>query len=369
MQIRTFQLERYFAKYEFSAPYLLCASDCRSMSIGDLLDMEPGSEDKFKKLWLGYTESAGDPALTEQIAALYSDITPEQILVHSGAEEAIFNTMNVLLEKGDHIIVHYPCYQSLMEIAKAIGCDVTLWETHSHNQWALDLDFLKDHIRSNTRLVIINTPHNPTGYLMPRADMDEVTKLSRQHGFVVFSDEVYRLLEYDARDRLPSICEIDENGLGLGVMSKAFGLAGLRIGWIATRNRDLYQKLAAFKDYTTICNSAPSEFLAAMALRNKQQILGNNLTLIKNNLAALDEFFQKYSDYFTWQPPRAGPIAFPGLRHGDIDAFCHELVSKAGVLLLPGTLYDRSCSNFRIGFGRADMPDCLSKFDEYLQTL
>ncbi len=323
--------------------------------------------DKFKKLWLGYTESAGDPALTEQIAALYSDITPEQILVHSGAEEAIFNTMNVLLEKGDHIIVHYPCYQSLMEIAKAIGCDVTLWETHSHNQWALDLDFLKDHIRSNTRLVIINTPHNPTGYLMPRADMDEVAKLSRQHGFVVFSDEVYRESEFHEEDRLPAACDFGEHAVSLGVMSKTYGLPGLRIGWIATRNAAVYDGMAALKDYTTICNSAPSEFLAELALHHRKALVERNLGIIADNLKVLDRFFERHAARFSWQRPQAGSIGFPRLLGQDVEAFCEDLVNSAGVLLLPGTLYGDDGNHFRIGFGRRNMPEAIGRLEQFLQ--
>ncbi|MDD2391278.1 MAG: aminotransferase class I/II-fold pyridoxal phosphate-dependent enzyme [Desulfobacterales bacterium] len=367
MQIEPFKLERYFAEYEFNAPHLLCCSDCESLSIGDVLDMEPGAEDELKKLWLGYTQSKGAPLLREQIAALYPGISPDQILVHTGAEEAIFNTMNAVLQKGDHVIVHYPCYQSLMEVAASLGCETTLWKTYEHSDWALDLAVLKKNIRPNTRLVVINCPHNPTGYVMASDAFAELVELSQKHGFMIFSDEVYRFLEYDAQDRLPSICEVDDRGVALGVMSKAFGLAGLRIGWIATRNRQAYEKIASFKDYTTICNSAPAEFLSMIALKHKNRILSRNLNRLKNNLAALNRFFQKYPDMFQWTAPKAGPIAFPSLRKGAVDQFCHDLVTRAGVLLLPGTLYDASCPNFRIGFGRANMVKCLRKFDDYLQ--
>ena len=272
MKIEPFRLERYFAKYEFNAPYLLSSSDCESITIRELLDMQSGSDEEFMQQKLGYTESEGAPLLRENIAGLYSNMKPSEILVHTGAEEAIFNAMNVILGQGDHVIVHYPCYQSLMEVATAIGAEVTLWKGDQAQNWRLDLEVLKDHIRTNTKLVVLNCPHNPTGYLMPANEFEELVTLSQKHGFIIFSDEVYRGLEYDDQDRLPALGDIDDRGISLGVMSKTYGLPGLRIGWIATRNKKLYQQLAGFKDYTTICNSAPSEFLSTIALQHESKI-------------------------------------------------------------------------------------------------
>jgi aspartate/methionine/tyrosine aminotransferase len=368
MHIEPFRLERYFAKYEFNAPFLLSCSDCESVSIRELLDMQPGSDEEFMQLKLGYTESEGASLLREQIAGIYTHIAPQDILVHTGAEEAIFNFMNVILNKGDHIIVHYPCYQSLMEVATAIGAGVTPWKGDPANGWRLDLDDLKDLIRPNTKLVVINCPHNPTGFLMPANEFGELVNLSQKHGFIIFSDEVYRFLEYDEQDRLPAICEVDDQSISLGVMSKTYGLPGLRIGWIATRNKKLYQKMAGFKDYTTICNSAPAEYLSTIALRNESKLRKKNLEIIRRNLALLDRFFEKHGQLFTWKPPKAGPIAFPLFNGGNIEKFCHNLVTQAGVLLVPGTIYDPSYSNFRIGFGRANLANCVQNFDEYLQT-
>ena len=142
MQINPFRLERYFAKYEFKAPYLLCASDCESMTIAELFRMEKDAAAQFEQLWLGYGESAGHPDLRAAIASLYTDTSADEILVHTGAEEAIFIAMNVLLKKGDHVIVHSPCYRSLKEVAVAIGCRLTLWEADPQRDWSLDIDVL-----------------------------------------------------------------------------------------------------------------------------------------------------------------------------------------------------------------------------------
>jgi aspartate/methionine/tyrosine aminotransferase len=370
MKLSDFKLERYFARHEFKAPYLLCCSDCESLSVKDLLALEPGAADALQNLWLGYTESSGHPDLREAISTLYRCISPDQVLVHTGAEEAIFNFMNVALEPDDHIIVHEPAYQSLAEVARSIGCRITPWTTDPAQNWRLDLNFLKDHLQPNTRVVVINCPHNPTGYLMSRNEFEDLIDLSREHGFIIFSDEVYRHLEYDPETRLPALCDRDDRGVSLGVMSKSFGLAGLRIGWIASRNRDLVNRMAAFKDYTTICNSAPSEYLATVALRHKDPIIERNLTLIKENLSRLRTFFNRHQDRLRWLPPPAGPIAFPEwLGANTVEDFCRDLLEKTGVLLLPGTLYRGNFQNFRIGFGRKNLPECIERFETYLDRL
>jgi aspartate/methionine/tyrosine aminotransferase len=201
---------------------------------------------------------------------------------------------------------------------------------------------------------------------MPQDEFEELAALSRRHGFVVFSDEVYRFLEYDERHRLPGVCEIDDRGVSLGVMSKSLGLAGLRIGWIVTRNQRLYDQMAAFKDYTTICNSAPSEFLSTIALKNREQLLERNLRIIQKNLEILDPFFARHSDRFDWIRPNAGPIAFPSYKGGNVEQFCHDLFEQAGVLLLPGTLYDPSYRNFRIGFGRKNLPAGIQQLESFV---
>ncbi len=366
MNIPPFKLERYFAKYEFSTRYLLCSSDCESMSAGELLALEAGSEELFRQHWLGYTESQGAPSLRREICRIYATIQPDQILVHSGAEEAIFLFMNAVLQAGEHVVVHSPCYQSLAEIARSLGCEVTPWQARESRAWALDVDELRQLIRSNTRAVILNTPHNPTGYLMSQVDFTEVNRLTRKHGIYLFSDEVYREMEYMVEERLPAACDVNDMAVSLGVLSKTYGLAGLRIGWIATRNTNVFQKMVQMKDYTTICNSAPSEFLAELALRKRDKLVRRNLEIIRANLRILDDFFTRHQDLFAWQPPRAGSIAFPRFLGGDIDNFCDGLVREAGVLLLPGTQYDDHENHFRIGFGRRNMPQAVQHLEEFL---
>ncbi|MEP7285841.1 MAG: aminotransferase class I/II-fold pyridoxal phosphate-dependent enzyme [Chloroflexota bacterium] len=368
MKIAPFALERYFAKYEFEVPYLLCSSDCESVSIQSLLDLEPGAQDHFHAQWLGYTDSQGSPELRGEIANLYDKTNADQILVFAGAEEAIFVYMNAMLDPGDHIIVHTPCYQSLIEVATAIGCEVTAWQTIERDQWELDVDLLRRSIKLNTKAIVFNCPHNPTGYLMSHDKQRQIVEIAREHNLLIFSDEVYRFLELNAEDTLPATCDLYDQAVSLGVMSKTFGLAGLRIGWIATQNRDIQAQLATFKDYTTICNSAPSEFLSSLALRHRDVLVQRNLDIIRFNLNILDDFFARHVDLFNWSRPKAGSTAFPKLKIGrNIDEFCSDLVQRKGVMLLPGTCYGITEPHFRIGFGRANLPEAVAKFEEYLQ--
>ncbi len=362
-----FKLERYFAPYEHTVKYLLCSSDCESLSIAELLAMEPDAQAQFQQHWLGYTEYEGAPGLRREISRIYTHIQPEQTLVFSGAEEAIYWFMQAVLTAGDHIIVHTPCYQSLAEVARGIGAQVTPWVAHESAAWAVDLDELRNAIRPNTRAIVVNTPHNPTGYLMPAAQFAELHRIADQHGIVVFCDEVYRESEYELADRLPASCDLSPNAVSLGVMSKTYGLAGLRIGWVATRNRAVFERMAQLKDYSTICNAAPSEFLAELALRHRVVITQRNLDIIQKNLVLLDGFFARHSNMMSWQRPKAGTIAFPHLIGHDVASFCHNLVTQSGVLLLPGTLYDDRDNHFRIGFGRKNMREALAVLEQFIE--
>lgn len=366
MNLHPFKLERYFAKYEFNTEFLLCSSDCEAMSIADLLQLEEGAAEKFQHVWLGYTESLGSHALRKEIAKIYETIQPEDVLVHTGAEEAIYLFMLATLKQGDHVIVHSPCYQSLTEVAKSIGCDVSLWLAREENNWALDLDELKILLRPKTKVVVVNTPHNPTGYLMSHADFETVNRFAQENNLLLFFDEVYRESEYNSSTRLPSACDMGEYAVSLGVTSKTYGLAGLRIGWIATKNKKIYQNMASLKDYTTICNSAPGEFLAEVAMRNREKLIERNLGIIKSNLENVDGLFTRHPSLFSWVCPQAGSMGFPKLLRGDIEEFCDKVVREAGVLLLPGTMYDNTGNHFRVGLGRKNLPQAVERLEDYL---
>jgi aspartate/methionine/tyrosine aminotransferase len=380
---KPFALERFFARHEFSARYLLCSSDCESMPVRELLAMAGGKEtgdplSRLLDLRLGYTETRGAPGLRAAISEHHDGLSPDAVIVHSGAEEAILNLCLAILSPGDRVVVNHPCYQSLAEIPRALGCEVIPWafrETPARavsgpgdaGRWALDPDELPALSAGKAKLIMLNLPHNPTGALPAKAELEAIIAYARQTGAVLFIDEVYRRLELDQSKRLPSACEAYENGVSLDVLSKHSGLAGLRIGWLASRRTDILDAVAVVKDYNSICSSAPSEFLAEIAVRNMEMIAAKNRALVAGNIALLDKFFARHAGFARWTPPQAGSIAFPQLCDGsDSEILAERLVAESGVLLLPGKYYGYNPSYFRIGFGRANMPEALGKLEQWL---
>ena len=366
MRLPDFRLERYFARWEFRAGHLLCASDVEGYRLDELLHLaDAESRGLWRDLKLGYTESPGHPLLRREIAQLYQQIEPDQVLVFSGAEEAIFVLSNVLLGPQDHAVVTWPGYQSLYEVARSTGAAVDLWPLR-RSDWGLDLSELRKLLKPSTRAIVVNFPHNPTGALPDASIFRGIAAAAVEKGCHLLSDEVYRFLEYNPAERLPAAADLCDRGVSIGVMSKAFALAGLRIGWIATRDMDLLRRAAAFKDYTTICASAPSEILAIIALRARDRILARNRTLIASNLERLDRFFADWAHAFTWVRPRAGSVGFPRILGGiPADTFCEELIESEGVLLLPGSAFEITGEHFRIGLGRADLPEALARLERF----
>jgi aspartate/methionine/tyrosine aminotransferase len=370
VRLTDFALERYFARWEFAVDYLLCASDVQGYPMAELLTLaDPEARAMWDDLTLGYTESTGHPLLKREIAARYDGLEADDVLVFAGAEEAIFCLVNTLVGPGDHAIVTWPGYQSLYEVARAAGADVTLHELREDADWAIDLDRLRAQLTPETRLIVVNAPHNPTGMLPDRETFDGLVELAEEAGAYLLMDEVYRDLEYDPADRLPAGAEALERGISLGVMSKSFALAGLRIGWLATRDRDLLARCSGFKDYTTICSSAPSEVLALIALRAADTVLARSRAIVAANLEVVDAFFEDWADRFAWVRPRAGSVGFPRLTVPGvtIDDWAADLVETEGVLLLPGSQFAFGGNHFRLGLGRTDLPDALQRLARHAE--
>ena len=368
MQIADFALERFFARWEFDVRYLLCASDLEAYPMRELLELaDADTRQLWEGLTLGYTESAGHPLLREELAGLYETVEPEEVLTFTGAEEAIFLAMHALLGAGDHAVVVWPSYQSLHEVGRSTGAEITLLPLEPRS-WSLDVGAVAAALRPSTRVVVVNFPHSPTGALLERADMQRLIELTESRGVTLFSDEVYRYLELDAGTRLPAAVDRGSRTLSMGVLSKAFALAGLRVGWIATHDASLRQRITALKDYTTICGSAPSEILALVALRARDRVLARSRRLIETNLPQLDGFFARFAEHFEWVRPRGGSVAFPRLRSDEpeaIDRFCDALVEAEQVLLAPGSVFGHPGNHFRIGFGRANMPVALERLEAF----
>lgn len=363
-----FKLERYFAKYEFKAPYLLSCSDCEPLTLKELRELSDEQSNKLlDDLWLGYTESQGSPLLRKEIAKLYDSVKPEEVLTAVPAE-GIFLALNSFLKEGDHVIAPFPAYQTLYEYAQVNGCNVTLWKPDPKT-WKFSIDDVRKAIKDNTRLIVINFPHNPTGAMITNDELHELVELAREKGIYIFSDEMYRFLEHDSKDRLDCVGEIYEKGAALCGLSKTFGAPGLRAGWIVTKNAEWFKKMAALKDFTSICSSAPSEVMAIMILRIRDKLIQRNLEIIKNNSALLADFCKRYPDMFSVVLPKAASLCFVEYKgSGTIEDFAQKLIDKKGVMILPSSVYDYPGPYFRVGLGRKDMPEVLSKVEDFINN-
>ncbi|MFJ9608095.1 aminotransferase class I/II-fold pyridoxal phosphate-dependent enzyme [Kitasatospora sp. NPDC101176] len=368
-----FRLETHFSRWEFTARHHLTASDAQTMTMAELLALAgPEDREAWDTLALGYTETFGDPGLRRAIAGTYEQVDADDVICFGGAQEGLNLAMQVLLEPGDHAVVLTPNYQSAETIPLSL-CEVTGVALDAARDWALDLDAVEAALRPNTRVVSVNFPNNPTGKVIDAADFTRLAQLCEEHGIRLFSDEVYRGLERDRARALPQAADLSERALSLNVTSKALGLPGLRIGWIACRDAELRSRLERAKHYTTICNSAPSEVLARIALNNRERILERNRAIIAENVPQFDAFFAEFADLFEWRAPDGGCVAYPRYLGADgVEEFCTALVEQAGVLLLPAGIFRSELTptpvdRFRIGLGRRDPAPALAAFADWLR--
>ncbi len=363
MEIKSFKLERYFAIHEFSAKYLLSSSDCDGCSVKEVLACaNEGELEMWDQLMLGYTESTGHPLLKEAILKHYAPIhSSDNVLVGSPGELA-FILMNVLLTSKDHAIVVSPSYQSLYEVARSVGCELSFWKPKEEN-WHFSLADLKSLIKVNTKLIVINFPQNPTGAMLTNEELTELVAIAREKGIYIYSDEMYRGLDLsEAYANMLPLADIYEKGISLWGMAKSFALAGLRIGWFVSQDADLLRRIVAFKDYLSICSSAPSEILSMIALNNASHFINPNIEKIRANLSAFERYFHSGQSLFSrFIAPKAGSVAFlPISTEGTAVAFSDALVQNTGIMTVPSEMFDYEGKFLRIGFGRKNFQQILS---------
>ncbi|WP_075342073.1 aminotransferase class I/II-fold pyridoxal phosphate-dependent enzyme [Tenacibaculum agarivorans] len=366
MKIEDFKLERYFAKHEFTAKYLLSSSDCDGYELQYLLDIASKEELKlWNELKLGYTESEGNPTLRNAILQYYKNKTIDNVVVATPGE-LNFISMNVLLNKHDHVITVSPCYQSLSEVVTSIGCELSFWKPDP-TTWEFNVDDLAQLITKKTKLIILNFPHNPTGSYITQQQLLDIVTLARKNDLYLFSDEMYHKLVLQDYEELPPVTDIYEKGISLWGTSKTFGLAGLRTGWLVSQDTSFLKKVVSFKDYLSICNSAPSEILSIIALNHIDQFVIPNLTKIKNNITLFNDFIATQSVISSFIPPKSGSTSFVKL---NIDCsaleFSNTLVESTGIMTVPSEMFEYEGKYIRIGFGRRNFAEILPKLGEYL---
>lgn len=367
-----FRLEVFLGTWEFAARHHLTASDAESTTVGELLALEPGARERLLDLRLEYVPTWGGDALRDAIASTYDGLTADDVLAFAGAEEALFWALAELLGPGDHAVVTVPNYQSMESIPLATGAAVDGLVLRPENGFVPDPDELVRLLRPTTKLVCLNFPNNPTGAVPKRDDFVAMVRACDARGIRVFSDEVYRGLELDASRTLPQAAELSERALSLGVTSKAYGLPGLRVGWLASRDRALLGRLERRKHYTSICNAGPSELLATIALRHGAELKRRCRAILAENVALATTFFAAHADRFAFAPPTGGVVCFPRwLGKEGVEAFTAAVLRDEGVVLLPASLYLSQLGTvtpdrFRLGLGRRSFPAGLEALERWL---
>ncbi len=368
---RDLALATFLSSQHHRTEHHLSASECETMAIGELLALaDPEDAARWATLRLGYTDPLGAPWLRSAAASGYEGAAEADIVCFAGAQEALYASMHALLSPGDHAIVVLPSYQSIETLALGL-CDVSGVALDPASGWSLDIDLVAAAVRPATRVIAISFPNNPTGKQLERDRYDALVALCRRHGIWLLSDEVYRLTERDLLRRLPTAADRYERGVSLGVLSKAYGLPGLRIGWVACRDRALLGRVAAIRQYLSTCSAGPSEVLACIALKAAPVILARNRALTEANLQRLLAFFARHPALFDCVEPEGGMVCFPRWRGaGDVDGFVARM-AEAGVLLLPASVFRsdllaQPADRFRVGFGRSSFAAGLDAMERAL---
>lgn len=351
-----FQLERWFVEFEFvSGIRNLTASAPYNVTTKELLELEDReTTSRYLELDLGYVEALGGANLRQAVTGLYTTLKPEDILITSGASEALFLLTLSLLKSGANIVVEEPGYDSLPGVAKALGVEVRKLPLRMEDGWRPNLDQLAQLIDEKTRLIYLVHPHNPTGSTLRLEEMHVLAHMADRVGAQLVIDEVFRMIALDG-EPTPSIVDVVENALSIGDMSKPWGLGGLRIGWLASHNHKLLRRLSEVRDYTTISSTAPGEFLAEIALRHSSEIIQPRLITARINREQLTKAIAQANALsqgsLSWQRPAASYTAFLQLPFPTED-FCRHLALERLIFLLPGSVFGPAYSNFiRIGLG------------------
>ena len=351
-----FRLERWFVEFEF-VPGIrnLTASGPYDATTQEVLALEDeGTTERYLNLGLGYIENPGRESLRQTVSSLYTTLKAEDIQITSGASEALFLLTWSLMEPGANIVVEEPCYENLPGVASALGFEVRRLPLRMEDGWRPNLEQFARLIDEKTRLIYLVHPHNPTGSTLQVEEMQAIARMAERVGALVVNDELFRLIALDG-EPTPSIIDVAENAICIGDMTKPWGLGGLRIGWIASHNHQLLQRVSEARDYSTMCSSAPGEFLAEVALRHASQLIAPRLTAARANRERLAQAIALAKAHFqglpAWQHPQASYTAFVQLPF-PAEPFCRHLALERRILLLPGSVFGPAYENFiRVGLG------------------
>ena len=379
-----FQLKSFFSnEIAVRSKGTISPSYADLMTVAELLALEPAAQAAYLGQTLGYTRANGSVALREAIAD-YSNhqnraavqatqLTEQQITITSGSDEAIFVVMDAWLSEqpsehsSTHVIVHTPIYQSLLTLPQKYGAQVSEWPAEESDGWRPSLEKLRSLLRPNTRMIVVNFPHNPTGWHPEPSYTRELLALVEAKGILLVADEVYAGLRLAEQTQFECLAGLSPQALSLGSMSKAFAMPGVRIGWIATQNRDFLTRAARLHQYLNTYPAQPSEFLAELALRHADQILARNCAIAQANYSILEALLDGVPQLISWHKPIAGVVCYPRWLGGASTlALSEQFLQATGWLIAPSARFLAGDHHFRVGFGTRGFATWLPALREFL---
>ena len=373
MKIATFKVEEWMNLNETKAKYNIAETCVDSVSLDELFSLAGRDRREFfdtlSRRRMTYGAIFGAEELKAAICGLYRSAGADDVVTTHGAAGANHLALYSLVEPGDAVVSVMPTYQQLYSIPESYGAKVRILKLKREENFLPDLDRLRTLVNEKTKVICINNPNNPTGALMPEETLRGIVGIARRVGAYVICDEVYRFLTQE--EGYPeSIADLYEKGIAVGSMSKVFSLAGLRLGWIATRSREAMREILLHRDYDTISCGMIDEALATVALEAKEAIIARNRAIVRENLSILDEWIAK-EPRFSYVKPQCGTTA---LLYCDVDMpseeFCARLLAETGAFLTPGSCFDEEHC-FRIGYAcsKEELKEGLAKLSEVVKGL
>ncbi|MGF6653153.1 aspartate/methionine/tyrosine aminotransferase [Paraburkholderia youngii] len=369
MKIKDFGVERWMDLYETKCTYNLAETCVESLTVDQLLTLTGKQDsilDELRGLKLTYGAIEGSARLRETISAMYTNQSPDNLIVTHGAIGGNALVYETLVEPGDTVISVLPTYQQHYSIPESYGAHVRILKLREQNGFLPDLDELRSLVNDRTRLIAINNPNNPTGSLMGEQFLAEIGEIARSCDAYVLCDEVYRGTDQEGSGYTASIADVYERGISTGSMSKTYSLAGLRLGWVAGP-KDLIRAVAIHRDYNTISVGMIDDHFASIALENRAAILARNHDIVRTNLAIVDAWIEK-EPAISYVKPKSGTTA---LLKYDLPMssreFCIELIEQTGVMLTPGSALDME-GYVRLGYAnnRTVLEAGLAKISQFL---
>lgn len=373
MIIKPFQVEEWMNAYEVGARYNIAETCVDSVSLDELFALTGADSQKFLgdlcSRRLTYGDIEGAPAFREGVCRLYQTLTPQNIIPTHGAAGANHHVFCSLVSPGDRIISIMPTYQQLYSIPESFGADVQMLHLKAENNFLPDLAELKRLAAPGTKMICINNPNNPTGALMAPEMLKAIVAIAREVDAYVLCDEVYRHLS-QTDEWCDSIADLYEKGISVSSMSKVFSLAGLRLGWIATRDQKAIQAFLSHRDYNLISCGMLDETIAGLALAHSEKLLARNKEIVRQNLAILDTWVQS-EPHVHYVKPNAGTTA---LIYYDLNipsyTFCEQMYHTTGAFVTPGDCFEQPYS-FRIGYAcqKQVLLDGLAAISKFISSL